>query len=96
MCATCSPRSTLAAILGALATIQATLTAFLAQETTAQSRQTGRQTSPILLLLGRRRLLILLALRGTVVHLLLGRRGAVLHGRALIVLALWGTVAVFT
>jgi hypothetical protein len=84
----------LTAILRTLAAIRTALASLLTNKATAQRRQTRRQTPAILLLLGRRRLLVLLALRGSVVHLLLGRRRAVLHGRALCVLALGRTVAV--
>lgn len=48
---------TLAAVFCTFATVDATLTSFLAQETTAHDCQAGHQAAAVLLLLGRRSLL---------------------------------------
>lgn len=72
----------LATIFRAFATVSATFTALLAQETTAQDCQAGHQASAVLLLLRwgllGRRLLVAHLLRG--VAILLGRRRAVALG----------------
>jgi hypothetical protein len=65
-----------------LAAIRTALASLLAYKAAAQHRETRRQAATVLLLLwlrGRRLLVLRLTLRGTVVHLLLWGRRAVLH-----------------
>jgi hypothetical protein len=85
---------TLATHLRTLATIRTALASLLTHKTTTQRRKTRRQTPAILLLLRRGRLLVLLSLGLSVVHLLLGRGCAILHGGTLCVLGLGWAVAV--